>query len=128
METATAVITTPSSNFGFVCCTQSVQQLEKFFIENHTSISLNHKLELFGRIETGWNIIQPLILTIEQDENGYYIVSDDKFFIYGYGETQLLAQQDYNASLIEYYQLLEQEEDRPTQAVFNYLQSFLSPV
>lgn len=127
MNTIAIAKPTPSSGFLNFWATQSSQQYEKFSIANHASLGLptSQHIGLSGTIKPGWKIIRPLMLTIEQDKNGYYIVSDDDFFVYGYGKTQSLAHQDYIVSLIEYYQLVEKQEDKPTQAIFNSLQSYL---
>ena len=103
--------------------------LYPFSIVDYSSPTpVNLQFGLFGHIKQGWEIISPLMLTIEQDENDYYVVSDNEFLVYGYGKTRLLAQKDYIISLIEYYQILEKQEDPLTQAMFNYLQSYLSPI
>lgn len=46
------------------------------------------------------------ILILQQDEDGGYIVSEEKTIVYGHGETSLEALRDYIVSTIEYVQLL----------------------
>jgi len=46
------------------------------------------------------------VLTLQQDEDGSYIVNEEKTVIYGHGETPLEALADYIVSMIEYVQLL----------------------
>lgn len=117
-----------SSSFRFGRA-QSTQQYEKRSVTTSAiSPSPNLQIGLVGCILPGWKMIRPLLVTIEQDEDQSYLVSDDEFLIYGCGNTQVLAQQDYITSLIEYYQLLEQQHDMETQALFRYLQSYLSPM
>jgi hypothetical protein len=45
-------------------------------------------------------------LKLTQDENGNYIISEDKTTVYGYGDTPVEALCDYIISLIEYAQIL----------------------
>jgi hypothetical protein len=47
------------------------------------------------------------MLTLQQDDDGYYLVSDDRSIVFGEGTTPVEAFEDYTACLIEYYQLLE---------------------
>ena len=84
---------------------------------------------LFGNIAPGWEISQPLLATLERDDDGCYIASDDQFAVYGDGDTPLKALQDYVESLIDYYQLLatRAEDDPPTEALFRRLQLYLHP-
>jgi hypothetical protein len=125
---AIATASSLSHPFNFEM-TQRDQRCKIFSVTDHSPLTpVNPQFGLFGHIRSGWKIIRPLMLMIEQDEDDYYIVSDDEFLVYGYGKTQLLAQQDYIISLIEYYQILQKQEDNLTQAVFNYLQSYLSPI
>ena len=53
---------------------------------------------------------QPALMT-EQDEFKMYVVSDSIYFVYGYGETEELARQDYQKSLTEYHHILQRVED-----------------
>jgi hypothetical protein len=83
------------------------------------------QLVLFGDIAPGWKLVKPLIVNIEQDEDAYFVISDDIFFVYGDGETVEQAEKDFTSSLIEYYELLARHDDEQTQALFWHLQSFL---
>lgn len=47
-----------------------------------------------------------LLITLEQDEDGLYLASDDQFAVYGDGETLAEALKDYIVSLIEYFEIL----------------------
>lgn len=53
-----------------------------------------------------WQLVEPLQIVHEQDEDGCYVVSDGISVVYGVGDTLFEAQQDYLVSLIEYCQLL----------------------
>lgn len=53
-------------------------------------------------------------------------MSDALFSVYGDGDTEASARQDYVTSLIEYYQLIEgRAHDVFTQALFQKLQRYL---
>jgi hypothetical protein len=81
---------------------------------------------LHGPIVSGWQIVKPLFVMLEQDEGGSFIVSDDIFVVYGTGDTGNEALDDYIMSLIDYYELLaERRDDPPTEAQFHILQQYL---
>ena len=82
---------------------------------------------LLGKIASNWEIIKPLLVKIEQDEEGSYLISEEIFAVYGFGDTLFDALQDYKQSLIEYYQLLSprSEHDISTQTLFRHLQQYL---
>jgi len=63
---------------------------------------------LIGSINHEWEFVTHIVVQIEQDDDGSYIVSDDEFRIYGIGDTQQRAERDYVASLIEYYEIIEE--------------------
>jgi hypothetical protein len=67
--------------------------------------SLSWQFYLQGKIAEGVVLIQPLLITVELDEDGYFIMSDDLFLVYGEGRTEAEAKEDYAASLIDYFQL-----------------------
>lgn len=91
-----------------------------------------HYMELSaGTIASGWELIRALPVKIEQDEDGYYIVSDDTFLVYGEGRTLEEAQQDYTESLIDYYEIIATragEGHIPTHQLLQLLQEYLHPV
>jgi hypothetical protein len=89
---------------------------------------LKPQFVLLGKIADGWKIIRELQLAVERDDDGYYLVSDDEFFVYGEGETLVQARRDYIISLIEYYELVARHDDAPTQTLFRYLKSYLCPI
>jgi hypothetical protein len=82
---------------------------------------------LFGRIAPGWNLVQPLFVMIELDDDGSYIASDDLFAVYGVGDTSSDALQDYAVSLIDYYDLIatRAEGDTPTLTILYLLQRYI---
>lgn len=107
---------------------QSTQKFGQVYpaIAPSTSSPLS-QLILFRRIAPGWELVQRLVLELTQEEDGSYLLSDNEFYLYGQGETLAAAQDDYVAALLEYYALLADKPDPPTQAVFRRLQLFLRP-
>jgi hypothetical protein len=88
------------------------------------------KRVLIGGISPGWSLKLPLLIRIERDSDGSFIVSDDIFAVHGDGLTLRHAVRDYAASLVEYYHLLSARvaSDAHTMALFRRLQRYLGPV
>lgn len=86
-------------------------------------------VQLAGVIAPGWQMAQPFLVTLEQDEDGSYLISDEEFAVYGDGDTPFEALQDYIISLIDYYELLavRAKGDPAAEAQFNHLQTYLQP-
>jgi hypothetical protein len=83
---------------------------------------------LVGRIAEGWELVQPLPVRSEWDGD-LHIVSDSLFSVYGDGDTEGTAQEDYVTSLIEYYQLLGSQPDNVfTRALLQKLRRYLQRV
>jgi hypothetical protein len=57
----------------------------------------------------GWEFTAPAEVLIEHDDEGSYIVSEDRTVIYGVGDTPDEAIRDYLIALVEYEQIHEQE-------------------
>lgn len=86
-------------------------------------------LTLPERFAPGWLRIKPLVLTIECDSHGQYLMSDDEFMVYGVGTTIAEAYGDYVLSLIEYFGLVEQgaTENRYDATELRHLRAYLQP-
>jgi len=82
---------------------------------------------LFEKITEEWQIVQPLTVKIEYSD-GLNIASDDIFGVYGDGDTEYKAVEDYKTSLLDYYQLIKirAQGDKQTQALLNHLQMYIS--
>lgn len=80
-----------------------------------------------GVLAPGWRLIKALMLRIERDEDGRFVVSDEVFAIHGDGETRDAAIRDYVQTLIEYFDLLiaRTAGDEPTTALFRHLNRYL---
>lgn len=87
-------------------------------------------LTLYGRIAPGWAVHKPLMVTLEQDEDGNFVASEVLFAIYGVGATQREALADFVTTLIDYYQLTRAHtaQDKDTQPLFRRLRDYVSPV
>jgi hypothetical protein len=85
-------------------------------------------LGLFGDIVEGYNITQVLPINLEKEDDGSYVVSDDIFLVYGSGDSRKEAINDYVSSLIEFYEMVE--EDASTndfdKKLFMHLRSYLA--
>jgi len=92
----------------------------------------NPKIILFGNVLKKWRLNEPLLLDLEQDDDGQYIVSDDIFHVYGVGQNQSEALNDYVTALIEYVELSHKDRVSdpradliPTTAIATYLSKIL---
>jgi hypothetical protein len=86
-------------------------------------------IPLQGELVRGWQIKKPFDVIVEVDEQGYFVVSDDIFGVYGEGRTQRAALDDYAVSLCEYFELVAAEaaQDEANQALLAHLQIYLEP-
>jgi hypothetical protein len=72
--------------------TNSLLPVEQFFLS--------------GKVIPRWEILQPLLLIVERDHDGTYLISDDLFGVYGDGMSISEALRDYVVSLGDYYEIL----------------------
>jgi hypothetical protein len=93
------------------------------------SESLEHtQMELYGAIAPGWEIIESLPVSVQIDEDGQYLLTDEVFSIFGEGVKLENAQQDLIASLIEYYEIISEYQDEPSQELIRMLKKYLRPI
>jgi len=87
----------------------------------------DNQVFLLGNISDDLVVSQFLPLTIEQEDDGSYIVSDDIFLVYGDGNTKSDAMKDYQVSLVKYFQIIEKsaETNKFDKALFDQLQSYI---
>ena len=90
-------------------------------------LSFPIQIALIGKLSDEWRIAQPLLVSIEQDENSF-IASDDIFSMFGLGDSLTDALIDYVSVLTEYYQVLSSHNDDPSAALFRRLRSYLQPI
>lgn len=89
------------------------------------------RIILPGKLGYGWRLTQPMFLLLEQDDDGSYLLSDGLFAVYGEGETEEEALQDYMISLFDYYELLAARaarNDLRIQSQFSRLKRYLTQV
>lgn len=60
---------------------------------------------------SGWECLQPIIITVAYNENHWY-VTDDISTVYGDGDTPESAEKDYMLSLLDYYHILHTQTDK----------------
>ncbi len=100
-----------------------------FFGSSNLAIDnrISNSILLIGKITPNYVLRKPLFLSIEYDENDLIIISEDVFNVYGDGDSQALALDDYITSLIDYYELLSSasEDDNPTRKVFEKIQAYI---
>lgn len=84
---------------------------------------------LEGVIVPGWRVQEPLVLSVERDEEGSFIISDALFDVYGVGQTREDALDDYVVSLVEYYEIIAAHalNDVPTARLLDRLRIYLIP-
>ena len=76
-----------------------------------------------------WKFIRPILVCLELDENGTYIVSEKMFLEYGCGPDIGSAKMDYAANLISYYSFLsDRRDDADVEYVFRQISKYLVPV
>lgn len=73
--------------------------------ERHSRPS-SYDIYLYGRISENLEIISPLQVTMEQQEDTSFVVADDIFLVYGTGDQRESAMKEYANSLWEYYALV----------------------
>jgi hypothetical protein len=86
---------------------------------------------LSGNITPTLEIIQPLLLTAERDDDGSYLISDDLFGVYGDGPSISESLTDYMVSLGDYYTILSvraMDDSHLIREQFDRLQRYLRAV
>jgi hypothetical protein len=78
-------------------------------------------------LQADWRFQRPLVVDIQRDEQGAYLISDDDFLVYGVGTTMHDAYRDFVVSLVEYYELVAASDDPYDQAELRRLQVYVQP-
>ena len=89
------------------------------------AIRLLKRFHLAGDMGYGFELVQPLPVDIERDENGAFLASDPLFGVYGHGATEDDAVSDFTVSLVEFYEIMSEGVNPETQAVIRHLQTYL---
>ena len=95
----------------------------------HSRVTLSRSpqfVAIVGRISRDWSVTKPIVLTVEQGDDGF-VVSDSFVAMYGSGHTLQLAMHDYIHSLIEYFELLSERSstDEANSRLFAHLSRYL---
>ena len=87
-------------------------------------------VRLVKRMVNLWKLNRPILLKIEQDEDGEYIATDSFSIVYGNGITCDKATADYRVSLVEYCELVAKHaaDNLPTAILFHKLRKYISPI
>jgi predicted RNase H-like HicB family nuclease len=80
---------------------------------------------LLGPVGDGFELVQPLPVTVEVDQDGSYVVSDSLFGVYGHGSTEEEAWDDFSISLVEYHDIMAAGANAETAAVVEHLGTYL---
>lgn len=92
---------------------RAYDQTQPETITDSVPLQLTIHFALEGVISPGWEIVRPITLFLEMDqdddEDDTFIVSDDVFGRYGAGDTIRAARDDYVDTLIGYYQIIERQ-------------------
>jgi hypothetical protein len=122
-ESITAFVETPKTSVTVETRDDLVYPVEEMDYPTLEIIYPITKLQI-----KGWELLQPIQITIEIQSDGSYLISDSIFNQYGEGKTLKQARHDFEKSLVEYYELLEAhitDEHPQTQALLNYLARYL---
>jgi predicted RNase H-like HicB family nuclease len=65
-----------------------------------------------GKIEDHWRLLRPLILVVDREEDGWWIVSDDVFDAYGDAASRPEALRQYICALIDHFEFLIREAEQ----------------
>lgn len=84
-------------------------------------------LVLHGLIAAGWEIVEPLPISVQVGDDGQYLLTDEIFAVFGEGDNLSEARQDLVTSLIEYYELVAGYEDAPSRELLMMLRKYLRP-
>ena len=85
------------------------------------------RLVLHGLVAAGWEIVEPLPISVQVDEDGQYLLTDEIFAVFGEGNNLSEARKDLVTSLIEYYELIAGYEDAPSRELLTMLSKYLRP-
>jgi hypothetical protein len=77
---------------------------------------------LLGPLGPRWSIVQPLSVALEIDSDGWFVLSDDVFLVYGEGATPESACEDYRSSLVVYCDMVQRDAPASEQAQAQYEQ------
>ncbi len=83
-------------------------------------LSALEPLALNGYLGTDWYIHQSIPLEVQQESDGWFVVSDAVFLVYGDGATLATAGMDYMRSLHEFCEMVRESAQRRPEDVAQY--------
>ena len=83
------------------------------------------RYHLLGWAGDHFELVQPLPVDIERDQDGTFLVSDPLFAVYGHGPTEDEALHDFLVSLGEYHEIMADGANPETRAVVANLDTYL---
>lgn len=92
-------------------------------------LTIVSQFTVVGYVHPGWRLAKPLLGVIEQDEKGYYYISNEALGLYAVGFTHEEALTDFSTSFTETYQFLETQAttDPDLVPLFQEYQEYLEP-
>jgi hypothetical protein len=103
-----------AGQYAISTTTSSRASISRRVLKNQQSSPMRSSgLVLVGPIgESGLSIKQPMIVTLESDDDGGFLVSDPVFAVYGEGRSAAAAHWDFRSSLQDYFLLLKAHSSR----------------
>jgi len=93
--------------------------------ESRACVEDRASIHLFGELLPGWRLDNPLPLRIERDEDGGYLAADEIFDVYGTGQSWDAAIRDYRVALVEFFEIIGEAHDEPSQRLLAHLRTYL---
>jgi hypothetical protein len=93
-----------------------------------TALPRRESLQVAGKLAPGWTMTRALNIIVEPAEDGSFIVSDDVLLVYGHGPNMKSALQDYQTSLIEYYEIIERsaKDHAPSASLLQLVKKYIA--
>ncbi|NOR04747.1 MAG: hypothetical protein GQ575_00365 [Deltaproteobacteria bacterium] len=100
-----------------------VAQSQKYCVppQQHKSISMLYQINV-----PGYQLRYPLMIEFEPDENGEIIASSSEFHVYGAGDTEQGAADDFVGMLIDLFEELKGSEPLLSSALLRQLRNLKS--
>jgi hypothetical protein len=92
------------------------------------ALSVKFETAICPQLMPGWKIVSSIVVDIERDDDGDFVVTDHFSTVYGNGETESGAVNDYCLSLFDYYEILEGQPRTPAVAsALKRIRSYIKP-
>ena len=95
-------------------------------------LDLQFSFQVEGILPQGyWKLEQPLLLVLELDDDGTFVISDEVFARYGAGSTPQSAYEDYINDLTNYYDIIAEsamEANPAATSMLAHIREYLLPI